>query len=110
MSVPAFIRDRLPRIAALCDQHGVEKLWLFGSAVDPSDGQRPFDPSLSDVDLLVQFRPMPAGGLSDAYFSLRESLEALFARRVDLVTVASLTNPYFRASVEQTRVPLYAAA
>jgi uncharacterized protein len=94
----------------LCRRHGVARLWAFGSAVAPPDDPRPFQSVGSDVDFLVEFRPMAVGALADAYFGLREGLEATFGRPVDLVTVGSLVNPYFRASVERTRVPLYAAA
>lgn len=110
MDAPPLIQDRLPGLLALCERHGVARLWAFGSAVASAGDPRPFDISRSDVDFLVEFRPLPVGSLADAYFGLREDLAAIFGRRVDLVTVGSLVNPYFRASVERTRVPLYAAA
>jgi len=34
-------------------------------------------------------------------------VERLFGRHVDLVTQASVRNPYFRQSVDATRQPLY---
>ena len=43
------------------------------------------------------------------YFALREELEKLFAKPVDLVTPAGLANPYFRQRVEQEKTLLYAA-
>ena len=46
---------------------------------------------------------------ADAYFRLRESLEALLGDPVDLVTPANLENPYFRERVEQEKTLLYAA-
>jgi len=52
---------------------------------------------------------MPAGGYADAYFGLREALEALFGRDVDLVTLTAVRNPYMKADIERTRTLLYAA-
>ena len=38
-----------------------------------------------------------------AYFDLKEDLEALFQRRVDLVEPHVIRNPYFKRSVDLTR-------
>ena len=51
----------------------------------------------------------PPAEYAAAYFALREQLEALFARPVDLVTPPGLENPYFRQRVEQEKTLLYAA-
>ena len=110
MTTPPLIQGHLPEVLDLCRRQGVARLWVFGSAVAAPDDPRPFQPTGSDVDFLVEFRPHAVGELADAYFGLREGLAAIFGRPVDLVTVGSLANPYFRASVERTRVPLYAAA
>jgi predicted nucleotidyltransferase len=52
---------------------------------------------------------VPPGAYADAFFGLKESLEQLFGRPVDLVAAAAIHNPYFRESVEGGRVLLYAA-
>ena len=96
--------DRYRReVAAPCRRHGVRKLDLFGSAAVGKDR-----PGESDLDFLVEFDPATTpGAYVDAYFGLKEDLEALFNRPVDLVVESAIRNPYFRQSVEQTRVPLY---
>ena len=63
----------------------------------------------SDLDFLVDFRPLPVGVYADAFFGLHEELERLFGRPVDLVVASAIKNPYLRQSVEQTRALLYAA-
>jgi uncharacterized protein len=68
-----------------------------------------FDADTSDVDLLIEFVPLPEGGYADAYFGLREALEAPPGREVDLVADSALRNPYVTADVERTRTLLYAA-
>jgi predicted nucleotidyltransferase len=44
---------------------------------------------------------------ANAYFGRLEGLEALFQRRVDLLTEGSIENPYFRRSIEAERRPLF---
>lgn len=90
-------------IGGLCRKYGVRRLVVFGSAVTDR-----FDESRSDVDFLVEFG-YPAGGPFDAYFGLKEELEALIGRPADLVAPAALENPYFAASVTKTGQELYAA-
>ena len=90
-------------ISAVCEEYGVKRLVVFGSAVTEH-----FDESTSDVDFLVEFRSDVVNRF-DAYFGLKESLEALLGRPVDLVAPAALENPYFAASVEENGHELYAA-
>ena len=68
-----------------------------------------FDPQRSDVDLLVEFEPGSSLKALDHYFGLKESLEALLGRTVDLVVAGAVRNPYLRATIERDRETLYAA-
>jgi predicted nucleotidyltransferase len=86
----------------LCRRFHVRRLGLFGSAVTGG-----FDPERSDLDLLVEFEPMPPGAYAAAYFGLREQLEILFGRAVDLLTEAALANPYLRRRIEAERRTLF---
>ena len=95
------IEARREEIARICARLGVRRLELFGS------GTRSGSPR--DLDFLVDLGDRPPSEYAAAYFALREQLEALFARPVDLVTPPSLTNPYFRQRVEQEKTLLYAA-
>jgi predicted nucleotidyltransferase len=91
-------------LAEICRRHRVKRLELFGSTAVGRD--RPAD---SDLDFLVEFGPVPSGEYADAYFGLREALEHLYARTVDLVVDSAIRNPYFRESVERSKTLLYAA-
>ena len=93
-------------LADVCRRHHVQRLDLFGSAATGKG----FDPARSDLDFLVTFAPLPAGGYADAYFGLREALEALSGRPVDLVTEAALENPYLRRRIEKERRALFQAS
>jgi predicted nucleotidyltransferase len=91
-------------IEALCRKFGVKRLDLFGSAAEGT-----FNPRTSDLDFLVEFLSSDYHGAADRYFGLLEGLEALFHRKVDLVSRKAIQNPYFRKSVDLQRVLLYAA-
>lgn len=90
-------------VAELCRRHGVRRLAVFGSATTPS-----FDPDRSDVDFLVEFLPSEVAGMDD-YFGLKQELEELLGRPVDLVSPKALDNPYFAAEARRTEEELYAA-
>lgn len=70
----AIIETRRSELAELCRRFRVRRLDLFGSAARDD-----FDRGRSDVDLLVEFEPDPPPNAFDAYFGLKEALEALFA-------------------------------
>ena len=102
----AVIPDNiLEALVPLCRRYRVRDLALFGSAAGGG-----FDPATSDMDLLVEFEPMPPAEHMQNYFGLLDALEALFRRKVDLVELAAARNPYVLAPIVKSRVPIYAAA
>lgn len=94
-------RDELRK---LCEKYRVKRLDVFGSAAGDS-----FDPATSDLDFLVSFHDLSFGEVADTYFNLLEAIRTLFDRSVDLVMESAIDNPYFRESVEESRILLYAA-
>lgn len=90
-------------VAALCRATGAKRLDAFGSAVRDD-----FDPATSDLDFLVEFDDVPPARYAEAYFSLKEGLEKLFGRPVDLVTDSNLANPYFRDRITGESWNVYA--
>jgi predicted nucleotidyltransferase len=90
-----------PAIAKLCRRLRISRLDIFGSATSEE-----FHAD-SDVDVLVRFEP-DGNGLFDRYFDLKEGLEEILRRPVDVVLEDSLRNPYFKASVESSRRTVYA--
>ena len=101
----AEISSHQEELRELCRRFGVRRLDLFGSAT--GDG---FDAERSDLDFLVEFDPQVPEALSfKTFFDLKESLEALFGRSVDLVEPSAIRNPYFKESVERSREPVFEA-
>lgn len=99
-----LIEEKQAALEALCQRYGVQRLDLFGSAARDD-----FDPDRSDLDFIVEFGPLPPGERGRAFFGLLLALEDLFERRVDLVTLASVQNPYFLQEIAASRRMIYAA-
>ena len=99
----SLIDQHLDEVAALCRLAGARRLDAFGSAV-----RADFDPQASDLDFLVEFDDVPPAAYANAYFALKDGLESLFGRPVDLVTGSSLVNPYFLKRINAERQAVYA--
>lgn len=102
--VEALIENNRVELDELCGRYGVARLDLFGSASGSG-----FDPAASDLDFVVSFAARTPSRLFDRYFGLKEGLEHLFGREVDLLMEGAMKNPRFIKSVSESRVPLYAA-
>lgn len=101
----SLLHDRRTAIEDLCRRMHVRRLDVFGSGARGN-----FDPESSDFDFVVDFEQrLSPSEYADAYFLLKEGLEQLLGRPVDLVTAASLTNPYFLDSVTASRENVYAS-
>ena len=61
----------------------------------------------SDVDVLVVFDTTENVDFFEAYFELKEWLEDVFGRGVDLKIDKQFKNPVFRDTVERTRTVIY---
>ena len=80
IAVQSDIKEKRGALAALCRRYGVARLEVFGSAARETD----FDPSRSDADFLVTFRPNARNDLA-GFSDFKEALEQLLGRPVDLV-------------------------
>jgi predicted nucleotidyltransferase len=90
-----------PEIVQVCRRLPVKRLGLFGSALS-----RNFSHS-SDVDILVIFDSGDDIDLFDKYFELKEQLEQVFKRDVDLLIDRNFRNPVLRESINRTRTIIY---
>src|SRR3954451_22442519 len=100
-----LIERNLEAIRALAEEYDVARLEVFGSATTDD-----FDPSRSDIDFLIEYKPeTDLGPWLKRYFELQERLEALLGRPVDLVMTGALEKPRFRRLANETRRLLYAA-
>jgi predicted nucleotidyltransferase len=100
--VPELVEKHLTELFDLCRRYGVNRLYLFGSAISGR-----LAPS-SDLDFLVDMaNRQPNADYAQRYLALAEDLERLFGRRVDLVTEQAVRNPYLRREIQATRELIY---
>jgi predicted nucleotidyltransferase len=96
-----LIEKQRDAIRALCQQYGVRRLDLFGSAATSA-----FDAATSDLDFVASFTDTRSAGYADRYLGFAEAVETLFGRPVDVITERSIGNPSFRQTVEASRQPI----
>ena len=91
MTLESGIEIPMDRISELCRRFDVAELAVFGSAA------RDDMHSDSDVDVMVEFAPSARVCLL-RFAELSDELDAVFGRKVDLVTKPGL-KPWVRANV-----------
>lgn len=101
VSMPQIVQNHTSALRRLCRQYKVGSLHIFGSALTPR-----FRPE-SDLDFLVAFKKIAPDDYADNFFDFRDALAALFGRKIDLVEVQTLKNPYFKQIVDSTKVQVY---
>ncbi|HEY9871741.1 MAG TPA: nucleotidyltransferase domain-containing protein [Candidatus Obscuribacterales bacterium] len=99
-----LIEEHRTELARLCQLHRVRRLELFGSATGTEN-----ESEIGDLDFLVEFADLDLTEYADAYFGFLECLQDLFHKRVDLVMLSAVKNPYLLESIEKSRTVLYAA-
>lgn len=98
-----FIERHLQRIIDLCRKYRVKSLAVFGSVLTDRFNNQ------SDIDFLVNFDTTDHENWDyvSNYFDLRDALENIFGRRVDLIEESALRNKFFIANVNRTKQIIY---
>ena len=102
MKIKDEISKNRKQFIFLCKNHNVKYLYAFGSSVSEK-----FDPEKSDIDLLVEIDSKDPIDRGEKLLSLWDLFEDFFNRKVDLLTDASLRNPFLRKSIDSTKVLIY---
>lgn len=97
----SIINQNINKIRKLCEQHHVSQLSVFGSVLTDEFNKN------SDIDLLVDFSNIDLQNYADNYFSLKQALEEIFSRQVDLLEIKAITNPYLQQSINSSKQLLY---
>ena len=98
----SVIKSYLPEIQRLCQAHKIARLWAFGSVL-----REDFRPN-SDVDLLYeQLAGLSIEEQGHHFWALKDKLEALLGRRVDLVWDTGVQNDFFREEIDETKQLIY---
>jgi len=99
-----FIDEKLEEIAAACQRYGIERLFVFGSAL-----REDFRPGESDIDLLVEFGPLEITKRFHVYLDAREAFRSIFQADVDLVMQGAVKNKVIAGEIDRTKKLLYGA-
>jgi uncharacterized protein len=102
MNLMTLIKEKHTDFVDLCQSHKVDKIYAFGSSITDH-----FDPVKSDIDLVVKINIDDPADRGEALLSLWDKLEALFNRKVDLLTEDSIRNPYLRSNINRTKKLIY---
>lgn len=102
--LPVWFSLQQSYLIALCKKYQVRQMALFGSIVRDD-----FDPNQSDLDFIVEFQAMSPAEHAQHYFDLRDSLQGLFNRTIDLVELTTLRNPYRLTQIQSEQIKLYEA-
>ncbi len=96
-----LIEKNIDIIFALCKQHEVKELYIFGSILNQKFN------NASDIDFLVQFESIDILDYFDNYMDFREKLEDLLGRPVDLLENQAIRNPIFRKILDREKRLVY---
>ncbi|MFZ4464616.1 MAG: nucleotidyltransferase family protein [Bacteroidales bacterium] len=95
------IENHRNKIIELCDSHKVKELYLFGSVLTDKFND------YSDIDMLIQFQHIELLEYFDNYMDLKEKLEIVLERSVDLVENQAIRNPIFRQALDREKRLFY---
>ena len=102
MVIMNLIKEKYSEFVDLCRSHKVNKIYAFGSSITDH-----FDPETSDIDIVVSIDIEDPADRGEALLSLWDKLEALFKRKVDLLTEDSIRNPYLKSNINRTKKIIY---
>jgi predicted nucleotidyltransferase len=97
-----LIDEKLEEIAAACQRYGIERLFVFGSAL-----REDFRPGESDIDLLVEFGPMEITKRFHVFLDAREAFRNILQADVDLVMQGAVKNKVIAGEIDRTKKLVY---
>ncbi|MBA0883673.1 nucleotidyltransferase family protein [Flavobacterium undicola] len=96
-----IVNQNIEDLKRLCTMYNVEKMYLFGSALNSNFNKK------SDIDFLVKFKSIELSSYFDNYMAFKENLEKLLGREVDLVEEQTLRNPILINSINKSKELIY---
>lgn len=96
-----LIDNNIESLKILCNNYNVEKMYLFGSALTSNFSEK------SDIDFLVKFKPIELSKYFENYIGLKENLQSLLGREVDLLEEQTLRNPILIKAINKSKELIY---
>lgn len=91
----------LERIKQICKEHRVKSFSVFGSVLTDSFS------SDSDIDFVVDFDENNPIKYTDLYFQLKDKLEQILMRKIDLIEERGIKNSFLRKEFDESKVVIY---
>ena len=88
-------------IKQLCKEYRVRHFSVFGSVLNDNFS------SNSDIDFVVDFDENDPIKYTDLYFQLKDKLEQILKRQIDLIEERAIKNSFFRKEIDQSKVVIY---
>lgn len=96
-----LVEQNAEQVRNICRDHKVERMYVFGSVLTRKFNEK------SDIDFLVKFREMDLFYYFDNLLSLKENLEKLFFKEIDILEEQALKNPYLKKSIDNNKLLIY---
>ncbi len=91
----------IDNIKQLCEQYKVKTFSAFGSVIRDDFNEN------SNIDFIVDFEEQDPFKYTDLYFKLKEQLELLLKRQIDLIEARAIRNHFFKKELDETKVLIY---
>ena len=91
----------IDRIKKLCEKYKVRTFSAFGSVVRDDYSED------SDIDFVVDFEETDPFKYTDLYFQLKENLENLLQRQIDLIEERGIKNQFFKKELDSHKILIY---
>ena len=91
----------IEQIKQLCKEFRVKNLSVFGSVLTDNFS------SDSDIDFVVDFDENDPIKYTDLYFQLKDKLEQVLKRQIDLIEERGIKNSFFRKEINESKVVIY---
>src|SRR5699024_3754274 len=93
--------ENLERIKQLCKEYKVKNFSIFGSVLTDNFCLD------SDIDFVVDFDESDPIKYTDLSFQLKEKLELILKRQIDLIEERGIKNSFLRKEIDESKVVIY---
>jgi predicted nucleotidyltransferase len=97
-----IVDEKREEIAKACQRYGIERLFIFGSAL-----REDFRHGDSDIDLLAEFGPIDISKKFHTYLEARAAFSKILQSEVDLVMSGAVKNKVIASEIDRTKKLIY---
>jgi predicted nucleotidyltransferase len=91
----------IEQIKQICKEFRVKNFSAVGSVLTDNFS------SDSDIDFVVDFEENDPVKYTDLYFQLKDKLEHILKRQIDLIEERGIKNSFFRKEIDESKVVIY---